>query len=55
MDRKDKMNKDEMDRAKVWDEAITDSERKIESYKRRIVTLRTTVRILRGLKKKSSA
>ena len=39
---------------KVWNEAIADAERKVEGYKRRIVSLRTTIRILRGLKKKSS-
>ena len=40
---------------KVWDTAIAEAERKIEGYKRRIVTLRHTVRILRGLKKRCSA
>ena len=48
----------ELDRAavvnKVWDDAIADTERKIEGYKRRIATLRTTARILRGLKKKDA-
>ena len=39
----------------VWDTAIAEAERKIEGYKRRIVTLRHTVRILRSLRKKSSA
>ena len=43
------------DASKVWDEAIADTERKIEGYKGRIASLRTTGRILRGLKKKSSA
>ena len=38
----------------VWDKAIDDAERKIEGYKRRIATLRHTVRILRSLRKKSS-
>ena len=40
---------------KVWDTAIAEAERKIDGYKRRIVTLRHTVRILRSLRKKSSA
>ena len=40
---------------KVWDAAIADAERKIEGYKRRIAALRHTVRILRSLRKRSSA
>ena len=39
----------------VWDTAIADAERKIESYKHRIAVLRHTARILRSLRKKSSA
>ena len=46
------MNKENTDR--VWDEAIADAERIIEGYKGRIAKLRSAVRILRGLKKKSS-
>ena len=42
-------------RADAWNEAIADAERKVEGYKRRIATLRTTLRILRALKKKDSA
>ena len=40
---------------KVWDDAIADTERKIEGYKRRIAALRSALRIMRDLKKKNAA
>ena len=42
-------------RAKVWDDAIADTERKIEAYKNRISKLRQTRRILLGLKRQNTA